>query len=62
MREVWSFAHGGDTAAIAGDIYTDGSGLAPIGWPEGNRAGWGIAVMTGQTMRGIAYGPLPGHQ
>eukprot|EP00959_Pyramimonas_sp_CCMP1952_P289207 6048623-Pyramimonas_sp.AAC.1 len=61
MGDIWSFAHGGDTAALTGDIYTDGSGLAPICWPEANRAGWGIAVMTGQTMRGIAYGLLPGH-
>ena len=62
MMETWRFAHGGDMTMLTGDIYTDGSGLSPIGWPEANRAGWGIAMMTGQALRGIAYGPLPGHQ
>eukprot|EP00959_Pyramimonas_sp_CCMP1952_P419120 8779354-Pyramimonas_sp.AAC.1 len=27
-----------------------------------NRAGWGIAMMTGQELSGITHGPLPGHQ
>eukprot|EP00959_Pyramimonas_sp_CCMP1952_P452033 9464335-Pyramimonas_sp.AAC.1 len=62
MQEVWRYARGGESAALAGDICTGVSGLAPIGWPEASRAGWRIAVMTCQNMRGIAYGPLPGHQ
>ena len=62
VREVWRYAPGGNTAELTGDIYTDGSGLSPIGWPEANRAGWGIPMTTGQTVRGLVYGPLPGHQ
>ena len=52
------FAHGGDAATHARGIYTGGSGLSPIGWLEANRVGWGIAMVTDQTLRGIAYGPF----
>eukprot|EP00959_Pyramimonas_sp_CCMP1952_P236566 4943863-Pyramimonas_sp.AAC.1 len=62
VEGTWSFAHGGDMSMLTGDIYTDGSGLSPIARPEANRAGWGVAMMNGQALQGIAYGPLPGHQ
>eukprot|EP00959_Pyramimonas_sp_CCMP1952_P119903 2507058-Pyramimonas_sp.AAC.1 len=59
LHEIWRYAYGGGQQDITGEIYTDGAGRTHIGWPEAARAGWGIALMSGTQLRGLAFGPLP---
>eukprot|EP00959_Pyramimonas_sp_CCMP1952_P169000 3530437-Pyramimonas_sp.AAC.1 len=47
---------------VTGTVFTDGSGRILPFWPESARAGWGFAVMAGASLRGQAFGPLPGHE
>eukprot|EP00959_Pyramimonas_sp_CCMP1952_P030420 637530-Pyramimonas_sp.AAC.1 len=49
----WWYCMGGQTMDITGTVYTDGSAQCPLYWPEANRAGWGLAILTGRRLKGM---------
>eukprot|EP00959_Pyramimonas_sp_CCMP1952_P131321 2745842-Pyramimonas_sp.AAC.1 len=62
MTDQWCYDRWESGLGISGDVFTDGSGRTLIAWPEANRAGWGFAVMQRHRCKGLAFGPLPGHE